>query len=48
MTHWENNNKNKKVLDSKYYPPIVVRVTVSPIIQLGLLIKSCTLKWKKV
>ena len=47
MTHWENNKKNKKVLDNKYYPPIAVRVTISPIIQLGLLIRSCTLKWKK-
>ena len=40
--------KKEKVIDSKYYPPIIqLGLLVSPIIQLGLLIKSYTLKWKK-
>ena len=48
MIHWEMTKKKEKVIDSKYYPPIIqLGLLVSPIIQLGLLIKSYTLKWKK-
>ena len=43
MIHWEITKKKEKIRDSKYYPRIIVTVTVSPIIQLGLLIESYTL-----
>ena len=41
--------KKEKVIDSKYYPPIIqLGLLVSPIIQLGLLIESYTLNGKSL